>query len=86
MQSRIMSLIEAWSNTAVAFIISTLVNQWMLQTFFDLPVAVWQSSLMVLVFTLISVVRNYYWRRFFNWLEFHGGIERIKSWKTKLMS
>lgn len=65
MQSRLHSLIEAWLNTlsgfAVALVLQLLVNHW-----YGLGLKVSESLHITLIFTVVSVVRSYAWRRYFN--------------------
>ena len=71
MQSRRMSLIEGLSNSVLAFCISTAIQMFMF-TLKGVTLHVWESAAMVAVFTLVSIVRNYVWRRGFVWLDKHG--------------
>jgi uncharacterized membrane protein YwzB len=67
MQSKAMSLAEATANTVVSFLVSVAVN------FYCLPLlglnpSIGQSIAMTVLFSVISIVRGYYLRRFFEWL------------------
>ena len=64
MQTRIESLIEAVSNTAIGLLIGTLTNRIVLPMFGH-DVSISDSFLMAVVFTLISVTRNYLVRRWY---------------------
>lgn len=67
MQSKMMSFIEAWSGTAVGFLVSMLLQVWIYKFYgIHIPLAV--DVQVVLIFTLASIIRTYYMRRFFNWL------------------
>ena len=66
MQTRLQSLTEAWTNTVLAFAISTWLQQFIMREFFDVHISVTESAAIVTVFTLISVARNYLIRRGFN--------------------
>jgi hypothetical protein len=62
--------LEASLNTASGFVVSLLVWQWGVAPMFGLPVS-WETNIYITgVFTVVSVVRSYLWRRFFNagWL------------------
>jgi membrane protein implicated in regulation of membrane protease activity len=64
-QSRKASLIEAAVNTLVAFIITWAVSPiiyWVIGL--DLPL--WKMGIANVLFTLVSVIRNYFIRRWFN--------------------
>lgn len=71
-QSRIESFIEATMNTMSGFVVAFFVWQcWVAPMFgFNLPLSTnfWITS----IFTVVSVVRSYVWRRFFN-----AGLHRV---------
>lgn len=64
-QSKGGSLVEAVVNTAVGFGINTSANYFLLPLFGLYP-SVGDSMAMAVMFTVISVGRNYIIRRFFN--------------------
>lgn len=64
MQTRKASLVEATTNAAVGFTIATAFNWLFLWFFADWPMAV-AAALMTLILTLVSIVRSYALRRFF---------------------
>ena len=64
-QSKLGSMIEAISNTAVGFIISLFAQTWYL-LYFDIQISHAQNAGLVAFMTLISIVRGYVLRRFFN--------------------
>lgn len=70
-QSRLMSLVEAWSNVAVGFVINLFANLLILPLF-GLQVTLSDAFGIGLVFTLISVVRSYLLRRFYERLRLRG--------------
>ncbi len=65
MQSRTHSLVEACLNTASGFIISVFV-QFGVSWYYNLSLSFGQNVLITLVFTVVSVLRSYFWRRYFN--------------------
>lgn len=65
-QSRKHSLMESILNTASAFFISWLVLWQVVPLFWPVSVGPGQSMGITMLFTAISVVRNYFWRRHFN--------------------
>lgn len=67
-QSKLMSLVEALANNAVAFIISVLANFAVLPLF-GFNVKFGQSVCITIIFTAISIVRTYLVRRGFTWWE-----------------
>lgn len=66
-QTRRQSLMEAVVNTTTGYIIS-LITQLLVFPFFGVHMALSQNMLLVGVFTIISIVRSYVWRRVFNYL------------------
>ena len=67
MQSKLESAIEATCNTLSGFIVSLLVQVYVIVPMFDLQTTVTQDFAMTLIFTVISIIRSYVWRRIFNW-------------------
>lgn len=67
MQTRRQSLIEAGLNTLTGYIIS-VVTQVLVFPLFGVHLALGQNMVLVGVFTAISIVRSYVWRRIFNHL------------------
>lgn len=64
-QSRRMSLVEACLNTASGFIVSLVVWHF-LALGMHIPMTVTENLFITGVFTVVSVVRSYVWRRVFN--------------------
>ena len=65
MQSRLMSMIEAIVNVLVGFWVAVL-TQMLVFPLFDLHASFSQNIGMGLIFTVVSLVRSYLLRRFFN--------------------
>ena len=65
MQSRLMSMIEAIVNVLVGFWVAVL-TQMLVFPLFDLQASFSQNIGMGLIFTVVSLVRSYLLRRFFN--------------------
>lgn len=68
MQSKTQSLIEVVVSTLVAFAISAALQQWVVAPLFNLDTTHAQNLLITVFFTVVSLVRSYAFRRFFNWL------------------
>lgn len=66
MQTRIMSLIEAATNTVIGFVVNFTANLLILPIIFGIRVTIAENMVLGLIFTVISVVRGYLLRRFFN--------------------
>jgi hypothetical protein len=64
-QTRLVSLIEAALNTASGFVIAMLVWQLLVAPLFGYEVTARTNFAMTSIFTAVSVVRSYAWRRFF---------------------
>jgi hypothetical protein len=73
MQSRQMSFIEAFLNTASGFITS-LITQWLVFPWFNLHPSLKENLSLTAIFTAVSIVRSYLWRRFFNALQTKGSL------------
>ena len=65
MQTKKYSLIESIVNTAVSFIVSFLI-QIAIYPALNIPVSFSQNIIITSVFTIISILRGYLIRRFFN--------------------
>lgn len=65
MQTRTDSLMEAICNTAVGFVVS-FITQIVMVWSFGLNLSVRESIMMVVIFTVVSVARQYVLRRLFN--------------------
>ena len=67
-QTKQMSFIEACINTFIGYCIN-IIAQLILFPIFNIHIAIHEHLLMGCVFTLISIVRSYYIRRLFNYLQ-----------------
>ena len=65
------SIMEVVLNTASGFIISMGVDPIVFPVFGFHPTFAENFSV-VAVYTVVSIVRSYYWRRLFNWLHVTG--------------
>lgn len=69
MQTRRMSFIESITNVLVGYGVS-LLSQIIIFPFFDISISLKSNIYIGLWFTLISIIRSYVLRRFFNRLRF----------------
>lgn len=67
MQSRLQSLVESAVGTAIGFIIAVL-TQIVVFHLWNLKVTIWDNLAITAIFTVVSAIRSYWVRRFFNWL------------------
>ncbi len=65
-QSKLESAIESTINVGSGFIIALIVWRYFLPVEWMRPDLLSQSIKVTLVFTIVSVVRGYFWRRFFS--------------------
>lgn len=65
MQTRIQSLIEAWANVAVGYLVA-LASQLAIFPLFEIHISLSSNLWIGAWFTLISLVRSYVLRRWFN--------------------
>lgn len=64
-QSKRRSLLEAWTNTIIGYIISNII--WMVLAWYeDLPFTFTDNIRIVTIFTVASIIRGYIVRRYFN--------------------
>lgn len=64
-QTRLGSLIEAWTNTALGFLVN-LAASFVVYPLFGVSFSLVQNLGIVTIFTVISVLRGYCVRRWFN--------------------
>jgi len=65
-QSKIESFIEATINVSSGFIISLLAWMYIVIPVWDIEVSMFDNLAITALFTVISISRSYFWRRFFN--------------------
>lgn len=73
MQSKKMSLIETVLSVLIGYIVA-LLSQIVVFPLFDIEVSLIDNLLIGLLFTVISIIRGYYIRRLFNWIDFNRTI------------
>lgn len=66
-QARLHSWLEAITGTVIGLVVSLLVQQFIITPLFHLRTNPGENFLIVLIFTIISVLRSFYVRRLFNW-------------------
>ena len=67
MQSKKHSLIESNVNTFTGFVVSWILMYFIVPLLWDIEVTVTTSLGIVLLFTFVSIIRNYIIRRLFNY-------------------
>ena len=65
MQTRIESIIERFCDVATGFIISWLLVQYILPLY-GLNIGKIDAAEITIIFTIVSIIRGYVWRRIFN--------------------
>ena len=65
MQTRLQSLIEAWTNVAIGYFVA-LAAQLIVFPLYDIDVSMSQNIQIGLIFTVVSIARSYALRRLFN--------------------
>ena len=73
MQTKKMSLIETIVSVAIGYIVA-LLSQIVVFPLFDIEVSLIDNLLIGLLFTVISIIRGYFVRRLFNWIDFNRTI------------
>lgn len=71
MQSRMTSLVEAISNTALGYVISVFAGQ-IIYPAFGLDVNILENMGITAAFTVVAITRSYFMRRYFNWRDVRG--------------
>ena len=77
MQSKTQSMIEAWASTAFGFVVSLVVWAAVVNPLYGLNTSPLDGLGITMIFTVISIIRGYYTRRWFNW--FHSKNKNNKS-------
>lgn len=70
MQSRTRSLIEQLLNTGTGFVMSLAVWEFIVKPVWRIETSFIQNFEITVLFTVVSVVRSYTWRRLFNQLDY----------------
>lgn len=65
-QSKLVSGIETVLNQASGFLLSLVVWQWVVAPLFGYEVTLLDNLGLTSIFTIVSMLRSYAWRRFFN--------------------
>jgi len=81
MQTRTGSLTEQLLNVGSGFVISSLLQQFVITPLFDLDTSIAQNLGITVIFTIVSVARGYFWRRCFNRLT-HKNYKRTSNEET----
>ena len=81
-QRRKHSLMEAAMNTLSGLLISVAAGM-VIYPMFGYQVPLHEVTAITIIFTVISVIRSYFWRRLYNWLDHHGGRERMAKFFTR---
>lgn len=69
MQSRTFSFVEQCLNVASGFVIALLVWTYFIIPVFHFEGLSWSHNLSITgIFTIVSIVRGFIWRRIFNWI------------------
>ena len=69
MQSKLSSLMESLLNVGSGFFVSLLLWSFVIVPLYGIEVTVIQNLEITAIFTVISVIRGYIWRRVFNRLQ-----------------
>ena len=65
-QTKLGSLVEAMSNTAVGYVISVFAGQ-LIYPAFGLDVSIFENMGVTAAFTVVAIIRSYCMRRYFNY-------------------
>lgn len=78
-QSRKMSLIEQLASVAIGFLVALIIQLTLLPVM-GIHTTSGQDFLIVSVFTVASIIRGFYVRRFFNWLHNRQAQREWEEW------
>lgn len=70
-QTRRESFVEAATNTTIAAYVA-LAGQLLIYPLYDIDITIWSNIQLTTIFTVLSVLRNYLVRRFFNKRQAHA--------------
>ena len=79
MQSRLHSIAETISNLVAGFFIQLVIYLWVLPKFMGITITPRQSVDLYIIFTVISVLRQYVVRRMFNWVDVRREREELRQ-------
>jgi len=65
-QTKLQSLLESFCNTLSAFVISIMVWEFVISPIYGIEKKFIENISIVSIFTTISIIRSYCWRRLFN--------------------
>ena len=69
-QTKFGSFVEAWANIFIGFTINFIANLLILPLFGFANLTLWKNFQIGIMFTVVSLVRQYVLRRYFNGLKF----------------
>lgn len=79
MQSRLHSIAETISNLVAGFFIQLVIYLWVAPKFMGITITPRQSVDLYIIFTVISVLRQYVVRRMFNWVDVRREREELRQ-------
>lgn len=68
-QPRLHSLVEQGLNVASGFILALLIWMYVIMPVYGLQVSFSENVGITIIFTVVSVIRGYFWRRLANWYQ-----------------
>ena len=77
MQSKLESLSEAIINTFIGFVIA-FISQLIIFPIVGIDVTLGQNFILTVLFTLVSIIRNYVIRRYFNKKNLNHNLQKIQ--------
>lgn len=70
MQTKLRSLTEQLCNTGSGFVAALLTWSYVITPFWEIKTSSTDNLSITMVFTVVSILRSYGWRRLFNWLDY----------------
>jgi len=65
-QTKIESLLETFLNIGSGFVLSLFLWVFIVAPIWNIQVAMSDNFMITCLFTVVSIIRSYFWRRFFN--------------------
>lgn len=64
-QSKLWSFLESITNTAISYVLAVIIG-YFVYGYFQVPIDLWLNMKITAVFTVVSILRGYLIRRWFN--------------------
>ena len=73
MQTKMFSFLEQVANIMSGFIIAVILWHYVVTPYLGIPYNIWDNLIITTMFTVVSILRGYIWRRVGNYITVHYG-------------